>query len=135
MVQHLLSQSTMPVITTESSGKVIGCAIKVHKALGPGLFESVYEPCLAHEMANAGVRFQRQVILPITYGEVLVKRAFRLDLVVESDLIVEIKSIEGFSPLHTKQLVTYMKLSGIRKGLLINFNVTLLKHGLKSVVL
>ncbi len=125
----------MSLVTTESTSRVIGCAIRVHRALGPGLFESVYEPCLAYELTRAGVRFERQLTLPVTYGDVVLERAFRIDLLVEGDLIVELKSVESFTPLHRTQLKTYMKLAKIRKGLLLNFNVTLLKHGIRSVVL
>jgi GxxExxY protein len=123
------------LITTDSAGVVIGCAIAVHRALGPGLFESVYEPCLAHEMTKAGLRFDRQVALPVIYDGLVFHRAFRVDFVVEDELILELKSVEHVAPVHHTQLLTYLKLSGLRKGLLINFNVPLLKEGLKSVVL
>ena len=109
----------MALITTPSADSVIGCAIKVHRALGPGLFESVYEPCLAHEMAKAGLRFAKQVA----------------DFVVEDELIVEVKSLEKVLAVHATQVLTYLRLTGLRKGLLINFNVPVLKEGLKSFVM
>ena len=114
---------------------VIGCAIAVHRTLGPGLFESVYEPCLAYEMTKAGLRFDRQVALPVSYDGFVFDRAFRVDFVIENELIVEVKSVERLLPVHHTQLLTYLKLAGLRKGLLINFNAPLLKQGLKSIVL
>ena len=125
----------MALITTESASLVIGCAMTVHRKLGPGLFESVYEPCLAHEMELAGLQFDRQVPLPLTYDGIMFERGFRVDFVVENELVVEIKSVEHLIPVHKAQLLTYMKLTGLRKGLLLNFNEALLKHGIKSVVL
>jgi len=125
----------MALITTESASIVIGCAITVHRKLGAGLFESVYEPCLAHEMELAGLHFQRQVPLPLTYDGIVFDRGFRVDFVVENELVVEVKSVEHVLPVHKAQLRTYMKLTGHRKGLLLNFNVALMKHGIKSVVL
>jgi GxxExxY protein len=125
----------MSLITTPSAGQVIGCATRVHRALGPGLFESVYQPCLSYEMSRAGLRFQEQVTLPIQYGDLHVTRAFRCDFVVEDELIVELKCVEQVLPVHHHQVLTYLKLSGKTKGLLINFNVALLKQGLKSFVM
>jgi len=124
----------MSLVTTESTTKVIGLAIKVHRTLGPGLFESIYQPCVAHEMRKAGMRFEQQKPIPVEYDGLRFDRAFRADLIVEDDLIVEIKSIEKLAPLHDTQLLTYLKLTGLRKGLIINFNVTLLKDGLRSIV-
>jgi len=107
----------------------------VHRTLGAGLFESVYEPCLAHEMELAGLQFDRQVPVPLTYDGIMFERGFRIDFVVENELVVEIKSVEHLIPVHKAQLLTYMKLTGLRKGLLLNFNEALLKHGIRSVVL
>lgn len=125
----------MALITTPSADSVIGCAIKVHRALGPGLFESVYQPCLAHEMAKAGLRFARQVVIPLTYDGLAFPHGFRADFVVEDELIVEVKSLEKVLPVHATQVLTYLRLTGLRKGLLINFNVPVLKEGLKSFVM
>ena len=125
----------MALITTDSARLTIGCAITVHRTLGPGLFESVYGPCLAHEMTKAGIRFEQQVAVPIRYDGVVFENPFRADFIVENELLVELKSVEQLLPIHDTQLLTYLKLSGIRKGLLMNFNVTLLKDGLKSIVL
>jgi GxxExxY protein len=124
----------MALVTVDSAEIVISCAIKVHSATGPGLFESVYEPCLTHELAKAGVKFRRQVAVPLIYDNIVIDQAFRADSVVEDELIVEVKSVEQLTPLHHKQLLTYLRLTGLRKGLLINFNAPRLKDGLKSVV-
>jgi GxxExxY protein len=124
----------MTLVTTESATRLIGLAIKVHRTLGPGLFESIYQPCVAHEMRKAGMRFEEQKPIPVVYDGLKFDRAFRADLIVEDELIVEIKSIERLTPLHDTQLLTYMKLTGLRKGLIINFNVSVLKDGLRSIV-
>ena len=125
----------MSLVTTESATKVIGLGIKVHRELGPGLFESVYQTCVAHELRKAGMFFEQQRSIPITYAGIVFDHAFRADLIVERELIVEIKSIDKLTPLHNAQLLTYMKLTGIRKGLMLNFNVPRLKDGIKSIVL
>jgi len=125
----------MSLVTTESATKVIGLGIKVHRALGPGLFESVYQTCVAHELRKAGMFFEEQRTIPITYDGIVFNHAFRADLIVEGELIVEIKSIDKLTPLHHTQLLTYMKLTGLRKGLILNFNVSMLKDGIKSIVL
>jgi GxxExxY protein len=114
--------------------RVIGLAIEVHRSLGPGLLESAYEECLCYEFGRHGVQFQRQVPLPIHYKDVRLDCGYRLDIVVERSLILEIKSVEQLSKLHEAQLLTYLKLSGIRTGLLLNFNVMLMKQGVKRLV-
>ena len=114
--------------------QLIGCAIEVHRALGPGLLESVYEECLCYELSQLGLQFERQVHLPITYKGVKLDCGFKLDLVVEDSIVVELKSIEGLTPLHQAQLLTYLKASNKKVGLLINFNVPILKNGLKRIV-
>jgi GxxExxY protein len=124
----------MALVTVDSAERVISCAIKVHSATGPGLFESVYELCLTHELGKAGIKFRRQALVPLIYDSVVIAQAFRADFIVEEELIVEVKSVEQLSPLHQKQLLTYLRLSRLRKGLLINFNAPRLKDGLKSVV-
>ena len=109
--------------------------IQVHKALGPGLLESAYEHCLAHELAPRGVEVQRQLALPVVYEGERLDAGYRLDLVVEGSVIVEVKSLDALAPIHDAQVLTYLKLSGLRIGLLINFNVVLLKQGIKRLVL
>jgi GxxExxY protein len=125
----------MTLITTPSAHRVVGCAIQVHRTLGPGLFESVYQPCLAYELSKVGMSFQQQVILPVIYDGIRFDRAFRADFIVEGDLIVEVKAIEHILPVHASQVLTYLRLTGLRKGLLINFNVPVLRKGLKSFVM
>jgi GxxExxY protein len=124
----------MVLVTTPSASTIIQCAIDVHKALGPGLFESAYQPMLSAEMKRAGLRFEEQVTLPVSRGGIVVTKAYRADFIVEDEVLVEIKSVSKLLPLHQSQVLTYLKLSGLRKGLLINFNVPLLKYGLRSVV-
>lgn len=117
------------------SNRVINAAIKVHKSLGPGLIESVYETCLFYELRKAGIEAERQVKLPIIYDGITLDAELRLDIWVERCLIIEVKAVEVVLPVHQAQLMTYLKLTGNRLGLLINFNVPLLKNGLKRVVL
>ena len=124
----------MTLITTPLATKVIGCAIDVHRELGAGLFESVYQPCLAYELRHAGVSFREQVIAPVKYRHVVLPRAFKIDFIVEDELILEIKSVERILPVHDAQVLTYMKLAGIRKALLMNFCVPVLKDGIRSYV-
>src|SRR4030067_1551764 len=109
---------------------VIGCAIKVHKELGPGLLESAYEACLVYELVDHGWRIERQRPLPVRYRQVELECGYRLDLVVEEQVIVEVKSVESLLPIHKAQLLSYLRLAGCRVGLLINFNVRVLKEGL-----
>ena len=118
-----------------ASGKVIGLAIEVHRHLGPGLLESVYEDGLAFEMTQQGIAFQRQLTLPVTYKGQQLGGTYRLDFVVEHYLILEIKAVERLLPIHEAQLLTYLKLSGLKIGLLLNFNVPLLRDGIKRMVL
>ena len=117
------------------TGKIIGYAIEVHKHLGPGLLESAYEECLAHELSINGVEFHRQVPIPVTYKGLNLDCGYRIDIIVEGSLILELKSVERILPIHEAQLLTYMKLSQISVGLLINFNVPLIRDGLKRLVL
>jgi GxxExxY protein len=114
--------------------KIIGAAIEVHRTLGPGLLESAYEECLCYELSQLGLGFQRQVELPVRYKRVNLDCAYRIDLIVEGTVIVELKTVSELPPVHSSQLLTYLKLSGKQVGLLINFNVTVLKKGLKRVV-
>jgi GxxExxY protein len=117
------------------SNKVIGAALEVHRTLGPGLLESVYEQALAYELTSAGIKVQTQVAIPVAYKAIKLDCGFRLDLLVADQLIIELKSIEALVPLHDAQLLTYLKLTKLKIGLLINFNVPLLKQGLKRFVL
>lgn len=117
------------------AAQVIDAGLHVHQSLGPGLLESAYEQCLAHELAARGVAFQRQVSMPITYRGVRMDAGYRIDLLVDSCVIVEVKAAETFLPIHQAQLLTYLRLSGCRIGFLMNFNVKLFKSGLRRVVL
>ncbi len=114
--------------------RIIGAAIEVHRHLGPGLLESAYEECLCYELSQRGLRFQRQVPLPIYYKGIKLQCAHKMDLLVEDAVIVEIKATEETAPVHSAQLLTYLKSSNKRIGLLINFNVPILKNGLKRIV-
>ncbi len=115
------------------TGKVIGLCIEMHRELGPGLLESAYEECLAYELLKAGLRFERQKPLPVRYKEVQLDCGYRLDFVIEDALIVELKAMTELHPIHEAQLLTYLKLDNKPLGLLINFNVPVLKHGVKRV--
>ena len=117
------------------SNRVIGCALEVHRNLGPGLLESTYEQCLAHEFKLVELPFKLQYPLPVEYKGVKLDCGYRIDLLVDDSLIIELKSVDKILPIHQAQLLTYMKLSGISIGLLINFNVKFLKHGIKRMVL
>lgn len=114
--------------------RVIGACIEIHKTLGPGLLESAYEECLCHQLNLAGTHFERQRLLPVAYKGVQLDCGYRLDVVVENKLIVELKSVEALAPIHDAQLLTYLKLSGLTVGLLINFNVPVLRRGIKRIV-
>ena len=116
------------------AGIVVDASYKIHKTLGPGLFESVYEAALEFEMRKRGLRVARQVGLPVHYEEVKLEAGFRVDLIIDEKVIVEIKSVEALAPVHRKQLLTYLRLTELRLGLLINFNVELIKHGIHRVI-
>ena len=113
---------------------IIGCAIEVHRALGPGLLESVYEECLCYELQQKDLNFERQKILPLSYKEVRLEAGYRLDLVVEGKVIVEIKCVEKLMPVHEAQIMTYLRLTKIKTGLLINFFTPVLKDGIRRIV-
>ena len=119
----------------ELSNKVLGCAIEVHRELGPGLLESTYEQCLAYELNRVKIPFQLQVALPVDYKQIRLDCGYRIDLFVDNSLIVEVKSIDQLLKIHEAQILTYMKLTKVRVGLLINFNVELLKKGVRRFVL
>ena len=118
----------------ELSNKIIGAAIEVHKVLGPGLLESAYEECLCRELDLNGITFERQKSLPVNYKGTHLDCGYRLDILVESCVIVELKCVETFVPIHIAQLLTYLKLTNLKLGLLINFNVPVLKDGIKRVI-
>jgi GxxExxY protein len=115
--------------------KVVNSALQVHKKLGPGLLESIYEVCLAHELEKERLVVERQIFLPVHYDGIVLDAGLRLDIWIERKLIVEVKTVEAIHPVHQAQLLTYLKLTGNRLGLLINFNVALLKQGVKRIVL
>ncbi len=117
------------------SNKVIGCAIEVHRELGPGLLESTYEHCLAHELSLNNIDFRLQHPLPVVYKGVHLDCGYRIDLLINERLIVELKSVDQIKGIHEAQLLTYMKLARIKTGLLVNFNEKLLKNGIKRFVL
>ena len=119
----------------ELSNKVIGCAIEVHRELGPGLLESTYEQCLAYELNQAKIPFKLQVELPVEYKGVKLDCGYRIDLLADDRLIVELKSVDQLLKIHEAQVLTYMKLAAVRVGLLINFNVELLRRGVRRFVL
>ncbi len=118
------------MIENQITEKIIGCAIEVHKNLGPGRLESAYEECLYYELKKIGFVVLKQVPMPLVYKEIKLDAGYRVDLVVEDKVIVEIKSVDAIADIHKAQLMTYMKLAGIKIGLLINFNVSRLKDGI-----
>jgi GxxExxY protein len=113
--------------------RIIGFAIEVHRHLGPGLLESAYEECLCHELSLDGLVFQRQVALPVVYKGARLDCGYRLDIVIEKSVIIELKAIERLMPIHEAQLITYLKLSGIPTGLLLNFNTPVLREGIRRL--
>lgn len=117
------------------SGKIVQAAYTVHSTLGPGLLESVYEVCLSHEFKKQGLRVERQVTLPIMYDDFFLETGLRLDMLVNDSVVIELKVIETILPVHLSQILTYLKLSGRRLGLLLNFNVVKIRDGIKRVVL
>jgi GxxExxY protein len=118
----------------EITDRVIGAAIEVHRHLGPGLLESAYEECLCYELSRSGLRFERQVPLPVEYKGLRLDCAYRLDLLVEGSVLVELKAIEELLPIHKAQVLTYLRAARKQVGLLINFNVEVLKNGLSRIV-
>lgn len=117
------------------SNRVLGCAIEVHRELGPGLLESTYEQCMAYELSRMHIPFRLQVTLPVQYKQIQLDCGYRIDFLVQDQLIVELKSVEQLSKIHEAQILTYMRLAKIKVGLLINFNVPLLKKGIKRFLL
>lgn len=117
----------------EISEAFIECAMQVHRKLGPGLLESVYEECTAYEMTKTGLYFERQKSLPVVYETIKLDAGYRVDFIIERKVIVELKAVESLNDVHLAQLMTYLRLSDIRLGLLVNFNVALLKHGIRRI--
>ena len=117
------------------SKDVLGAAIEVHKHLGPGLLESVYEECLSYELTQRGYKIEREKPIPVVYKEIKLECGYRIDILVEDKIVLELKSVDCFNPVHEAQILTYMKFAQKKIGLLINFNVTLLKNGIKRYVL
>lgn len=115
--------------------KIIGCTYKVHSELGPGLLESTYEVCLEYEMIKAGLTVERQKPLPVIYDQIKLEAGYRIDLLVNYQIVLEIKSIDSIAPIHKAQLMTYLKLSGKKLGLLLNFNVQDMKSGINRIIM
>jgi GxxExxY protein len=118
----------------ELTGKIIGAAIEVHKNLGPGLLETVYGICLGTELENLGLHYQKEVAIPLLYKNQKINQFFRIDFVIENEIILELKSVETILPIHEAQILTYLRLSGKQVGLLVNFNVPLLKTGIRRYI-
>jgi len=114
--------------------RILGAAIYVHKQLGPGLLESTYETCLEYELNKRGFRVERQKALPVRYDNIILDQGYRIDLIVDDKVIVELKAVEAITDVHVAQVLTYLKLSGLKVGLLLNFNVALLKKGMRRLV-
>jgi GxxExxY protein len=119
----------------EISHTIIGCAIEVHKQLGPGLLESAYQECLYYELVNKGLKVEKEKALPIVYKEVKLDYGYRIDLLVENKVVIELKTVEDFTEVHTAQVLTYLKLGQYKLGLLLNFHVSTLKEGIKRIIL
>jgi GxxExxY protein len=125
----------MELLYKDITGKIVECAVKVHKQLGPGLLESAYEECLYQELLECGMPSIKQVPMPLIYKGRKLDLGYRLDLLVEDKVVIEVKAVECLIPVHIAQLMTYLKLSGCRVGLLINFNVVFLKEGIRRIIL
>lgn len=115
--------------------KIIGCVYKVHSELGPGLLESTYEVCLEYELLKEGLSVERQKALPVIYDEVKLDAGYRIDLLVNNQIILELKAVDEIAPIHQAQVMTYLKLSGLKLGLLLNFNVKQMKQGIKRIIM
>ncbi len=115
--------------------KIIGCVYKVHSELGPGLLESTYEVCLEHELLKAGLIVERQKALPVIYDAIKLDAGYRIDLLVNNQVILELKAVDEIAPIHSAQVMTYLKLSGLKLGLLLNFNVQDMKKGIKRIIM
>jgi len=127
--------SAIPEEINKVSGQIVDASMVVHSALGPGLLESAYEACLSHELQERGLKVERQVPVPLEYKGKKLEAGFRIDMLVEKCVIVELKAVEGVLPIHEAQILTYLKLTGQRVGLLLNFNVLSMKKGVKRIAL
>jgi GxxExxY protein len=136
MVQNRGTEATefAEAVDRDLTHEIIGCAIEVHRVLGPGLLESVYEAALCHEMSLRGLQVERQVVVPVAYKGLELNAGIRLDLKISRRVVVEVKSVERLHQIHRAQLLTYLKLTGLRIGLLFNFNVEFLRNGMRRVV-
>ncbi len=133
-INYVHELSPQQYVLNDLSNKIIGCAIEVHKSLGPGLLESAYKECLYYELTQKGFIVELEKALPLIYQTVKLECGYRADLIVDNKIIIEIKSVEALNDLHTSQVLTYLKMSDCKLGLLINFNVLLLKDGIKRLV-
>lgn len=122
------------MVENELSKIVIGCAIEVHRQLGPGLLESAYQECLYYELCNQGLSIEKEKPMPIVYKDIKLDHGYRIDLLVENKLVIELKTVECFTDVHIAQVLTYLNLGGYKLGLLINFHTTLLKNGIKRII-
>lgn len=129
------SKTIVPEEANRISGEVVDAALKIHKALGPGLYEKVYEECLCQELAQRNIPFKSQVIMPVHYNGITFPKGFCVDLIVNDQVLVELKSVDRYAPIHKAQIITYLRFSGCPVGLLINFNTTLIKDGIQRLVL
>jgi GxxExxY protein len=118
---------------SELTGRIIGCAMKVHSVLGPGLLESAYQQCLVHELKTSGLKTKSELLLPVVYGDVRLDAGYRIDILVEDTVVLELKAVDELAPIHKAQVISYLKLGGYPLGLLINFNVVHLKDGIGRV--
>jgi len=125
----------LPRRTEELATELVDAAYSVHSELGPGLLESIYERCLCHELSLRGIEFEQQVVLPIAYKDLMIEGGLRLDLIVDRQIIVELKAVEKIITVHRAQILTYMKLAGFRLGFLVNFNVPKIKQGIERLIL
>lgn len=123
------------IIENDLSNKIIGCAIEVHKQLGPGLLESAYKECLMHELSISGLKIQKEKPVLIIYKDIKLDHGYRIDLLVENKVVIEIKTVENFTDVHLAQVLTSLKLGDYKLGLLLNFHVTTLRNGIKRIIL
>lgn len=135
MLTETQRDNTLELVDADLTRDIIGSAMAIHQHLGPGLLESAYQACLSHELASRGIPFRSQVDLPVRYKEVQLDCGYRLDFVVDERVVVELKSVEKLTAIHEAQLMTYLRLSGMHVGLLINFNVPVLRRGILRRVL
>ncbi len=135
LYNSLAKSNIMELLYRELTGAIVDCAVIVHKLLGPGLLESAYEECLYFELQNKDLQLSKQLPMPLIYKDMKFDIGYRIDLLVENKIVIEVKSVDLLNPIHTAQLMTYLKLSRCRVGLLINFNVIFLKEGIRRIIL